>query len=210
MITISKQDNLVSISINADLINTSNQSVDLRALSIAIIEQLKAIYHKSVGKYSLDIFINFNLLKRVNQCSAARVLFQVVDTIPGNNPAEADFKGLRVKLNKASVNDMISNRNFRTLPHEVGHLLGLDHPHANAKYESINPDANPLEKQLTEEERKCNLMSQSWYAQRAGIPLERAVQLTEKQIEVLLQNYNNHQLNKNYHLKGFLFWKRIV
>lgn len=137
-------------------------------------------------------------------------MFQIVDTIAGTNPAEADFKGLRIKLNKASLQDIIENRNTRTIPHEIGHLFGWDHPHARAQYASINLSAHAMEQQLTEEERRCNLMSQTWYAQKALIPLEQAMQLSEKQIELLLLNYQNGLLNYNYHLKNFLFWKKIV
>ena len=108
------------------------------------------------------------------------------------------------------MNDIISGKNSRTIPHEVGHLLGWDHPHANAKFESINTTAHLLEQQLTETERQCNLMSQSWYAQKAGIPLEDATQISEKQIEVLLENYTTNSLNRNWHLKYFLWWKKII
>lgn len=210
MITITKNNSLILISIKADLINSSSQGFDLNALKQAILSQLQKVYHHSIGKYALDISIEFNILNSVHQCSPKRVLFQIVDNIPGNNPAQADFKGLRIALNKAAINDITSNRNIRTIPHEFGHLLGWDHPHANALYESINKQSHLLEQQLTEPERKCNLMSQSWYAQRSNIPLEQAMRLTEKQIELLLLNYNNHQLNKNKHLNYFLFWKKII
>lgn len=210
MISITKNNSLILISFKADLINSSSQRFDLTALKKAIHFQIQKVYHNSVGKYSLDIHIEFNILNSVHQCSPKRILFQIVDSIPGNNPAQADFKGLRIALNKAALNDIISNRNTRTIPHEFGHLLGWDHPHANALHESVNKNAHLLEQQLTEPERKCNLMSQSWYAQRSNIPLEQAMQLTEKQIELLLLNYNSHQLNKNKHLNYFLFWKKII
>ncbi len=210
MIFLTKQHHTIFIKLHADLINTSAQAFDLVALQRAIVTQLAQVYHASVGKYSLDIDTNIHVLQREAQCSEKNILFQIVDIIPGNNPAEADFKGLRIKLNRAIIPDIISNKNTRTIPHEIGHLFGWDHPHANAKYESINASAHPLEKQLTENERKHNLMSQGWYAQKALIPLDKAMQLTEKQIELLLLNYGSRQLNRNFHLKHFLFWKRLL
>ena len=158
----------------------------------------------------MKFFININILSRVPHCSKSKILFQIVDTIKGNNPAEADFKGLRVKLNKNNIQDFISGKNFRTLPHEMGHLFGWDHPHANALFESINPEASSLEKTLTELQRQCNLMSQTWYAQKAGLPLDKAVQLTEQQMDLLIINYNADLLNKNYHLRGYLWWKKLI
>ncbi|MEO5990089.1 MAG: hypothetical protein ABIP68_00515 [Ferruginibacter sp.] len=210
MIRIKQTNNLILISVSADIINTSSQSFDLSQLKSSIIEQLKNVFNKQVGKFKIAFNVDLNILLKVNECSPKRILFQIVDTTPNNNPAICDFKGLRVKLNKLYVNDIIIGKNSRTIPHEVGHLLGWDHPHANAKFESINTTAHLLEQQLTETERQCNLMSQSWYAQKAGIPLEDATQISEKQIEVLLENYTTNSLNKNWHLKYFLWWKKII
>lgn len=173
-------------------------------------QQIQNVFNKQIGKYTSHCDVQLKILKNQNQCSPKRILFQIVNTTPNNNPAICDFKGLRVKLNKLYVNDIISGKNSRTVPHEVGHLLGWDHPHANAKFESINTTAHLLEQHLTETERQCNLMSQSWYAQKAGIALEDATQISENQMQVLLENYRSNSLNKNWHLKYFLWWKKII
>jgi hypothetical protein len=210
MIRVKQINKTIQINVEADLINTSQERVDLQKLKAAIIIQLNAVYQGTVGKYKLIFSIKLSILNKVSQCSPKKIVFQIVDTTPNNNPAICDFKGLRVKLNKQYVNDIITGKNSRTIPHEMGHLLGWDHPHANAKFESINKDAHPLEQQLSESERQCNLMSQSWYAQKAGIALQDARLITEKQIEVLIENYNSGSLNKNWHLKYFLWWKKII
>lgn len=200
----------VSIIFDSNLINTSSVSFDLELLKQQLISQLKKIYQNQYGKYSLTISINITIINKVSECSRKKTLFQIVDSIAGNNPAEADFKGLRIKLNKNNIQDFISETNFRTIPHEVGHLLGWDHPHAKALFESVNPDASSLEKTLTEVQRQCNLMSQTWYAQKAGISLDKAMQLTEQQIDLLMINYNAGVLNKNYHLRGYFWWKKLI
>ncbi len=210
MIILQRLSNTLNIKVQADLINTSSSAFDLAALQRAIVSQLKNVFHASVGKYSVDINTNLHVLQNKNQCSAKNVLFQIVNEIQGRNPAETDFKGLRIKLNKLIVKDIITSKNIRTIPHEMGHLFGWDHPHARAKYESINLEAHALEQELTEEERKHNLMSQGWYAQKAMIPLERAMRLSEQQIELLLLNYAGQKLNRNFHLKSFLIWKKII
>lgn len=200
----------MSIILDTDIINTSSHFFDMELLKQSLNSQLIKIYKNQYGKYSLTISTNINIIDKVSECSRKKILFQIVDEIAGNNPAEADFKGLRIKLNKNNIQDFISGANFRTIPHELGHLFGWDHPHAKAMFESVNPDASSLEKTLTEEQRQCNLMSQTWYAQKAGIPLDKAMQLTEAQIELLIINYNAGLFNKNYHLKGFLWWKRLL
>lgn len=210
MIGIAQKGNHIGIYLTASIINSSSDRADLVSLKRAIVSQLEQTFHCPAGKYSLNLKADVDVLYRVRDCSPTKVLFQVVDGLPGNNPAEADFKGLRIKLNKAVINDMIYGRNIRTIPHELGHLFGWDHPHARAKYESVNAEAHPLEQQMTEDERKHNLMSQGWYPQRTNIPLAQAMQISEKQVDVLLEYYRSGQLNRNFHLKHFLFWKKLL
>jgi len=210
MIQLSKQAQCITIHIDADIINTSSQTFNLEALKLAINSQLQQVFNAQVGQYSVTLFINLTILKHINQCSPKKVLFQIVDTIAGNNAAEAVLKGLRIKLNKTYLNDIISNINTRTIPHEVGHLLGLNHPHANAKYVSINSEAHPFEQLLTEQQRQCNLMSQTWYIQKAAVLPEKAIELTEQQLDVIQEYVDNGSLNTNYHLNYFLFWKKLV
>jgi len=210
MIHLKQINESVNITLNADLLNTSHEVFDLEKLKTAIISQLHAVYRGSIGAYEINFSINLTIISKVSQCSSKKILFQIVDETPHNNPAICDFKGLRIKLNKLYINDIIIGKNSRTIPHEIGHLLGWDHPHANALFESINPEAHTLEQQLTENERQCNLMSQSWYAQKARLPLDKAIQLTEQQIDLLIINYNANLLNKNYHLRGYLWWKKLI
>ena len=210
MIKIVKNSNIILLSISIDIINTSTLFFDLNSFKTSINNQLTTVYNNIIGKYKLELNLHLRILNHKNQCSPKNILFQIVDTIPNNNVAIADLKGMRVKLNKLYITDFITNKNCRTLPHELGHLLGLNHPHANAKFESINLDGHILEQQLTETDRQCNLMSQSWYAQKANVPLVNSMHLTEKQIELILLNYNTNSLNKNYHLKYFLWWKKIL
>lgn len=210
MISVRQNSDSILIIVDADIYNSSQQSFNLFSLRSSIEKQLQTVFHSSIGKYSLDIDCNITCCYKLSQCSAKRVLFQIVDSIPGSNPAEADFKGLRIKLNRAHIQDIIEMKNVRTIPHEIGHLFGWDHPHAKAQYESVNLSSHALEQQLTEEERKQNLMSQTWYAQRALIPLERAMQISEKQIELLILNFNGGSLNHNRHFRQFLFWKKII
>lgn len=210
MIRIQKNSFSIIISIEADIINTSASTINLYELQIALKKQLDKVYNNAIEKYNLTFQLNSRVISSVKQCSPRRVLFQVVDSISGNNPAEADFKGLRVKLNATNIKDFTSLANYRTLPHELGHLLGLDHPHDNAKFESVNPKAHALEQQLTEEQRQHNLMSQTWYIQKANVDLSNSLQLTEKQIDVMLYYYYSNQLNQNKHLRYFWFWKKLV
>lgn len=210
MIAIIKNNNSIIIKIEFDIYNDSDTIFDLELLNQSIVKQLATVYNTTVGNYKIAIICASNIIRNTRKLSPHKILFQIVDSLNGNNPAEADFCGLRIKLNKSIISDIISKKNTRTIPHELGHLLGWNHPHANALYESVNPNGHELEKQLTELERCCNLMSQTWYAQKAEIELQNAMKLTTQQIEILLFNYKNKLLNKNYHLNYFWFWKKLV
>ena len=211
MIGIAQKQNRIGVYLTADIINTSSERADLVSLKRAIVSQLESTFRCSAGKYNLSLKAEVNVLYRVRDCSPTRILFEVVDTIAHNNPAEARLRSLRIQLNKTVVNDIIYHRNIRSIPHELGHLFGWEHPHAPAKYESINMEAHPLEQQMTEEERRHNLMSQGWYPQRSNIPLEEAMQISEKQVDLLLLYYRSGQLNKNLHLRRHnLFWKKLL
>ena len=210
MISIIENNKTLNIKLDIAIFNTSNTWFDLSKLQKSITLQLSNVFNVSVNEYKLILNCDVNIISKKNQLSPTKILIQIVDSLNGNNPAEADFGGLRIKLNTLVVQDIINGINTRTIPHEIGHLFGWNHPHANAQYESINPNGHELEKQLTELERKCNLMSQSWYAQKAEIPLNKAMNITTQQIELLKQNFKNDLLNKNYHLNYFLFWKKLV
>jgi hypothetical protein len=210
MIAIAQKDNRIGIYLTASIINTSSDRADLVSLKRAIVSQLEKTFRCSAGRYQLSLKADIEVLYRVQDCSPNKVLFQVVDNITNNNLAEARLRSLRIQLNKTVINDIIYNRNVRTIPHELGHLFGWDHPHAPAKYESVNTEAHPLEQQMTEEERKHNLMSQGWYPQRTNIPLEQAMQISEKQVDLLLLHDRSGQLNRNFHLKHFLFWRKLL
>ncbi len=210
MIQLIQKQQAIQLRIDADIINTSGQNFDLEALKTAIIKQLQTVFTVSVGHYDLSILVNVTVLKNVRECSPKKILFQIVDSISGNNPAEAVLKGMRIKLNKNVIDDIIHNRNQRTIAHEIGHLLGWNHPHANATFESINANAHSLEQQLSESERQHNLMSQTWYAQKANVSINRAIKITPQQIEVLQEYSQKMELNKNYHLNYFWFWKKLA
>ena len=210
MISIIENNKIIHLKLDISIFNSSKTHFDLLKLQKAITLQLAQVYNVTIADYKLSLTCTIKTITKKTHLSPTKILIQIVDSLSGNNPAEADFGGLRIKLNKLIVADIISGKNTRTIPHEIGHLLGWNHPHANATYQSINQNANELEKELTEDERIQNLMSQTWYAQKAGIPLDKAMKITTQQLELLKQNFKKGLLNKNYHLNYFLFWKKLV
>jgi hypothetical protein len=121
---VKRNNNSISIFVDADIINTSSSIFDLELLKQSLISQLTKIYQNQYGKFNLVISIKIDVLTKVSQCTRTKTLFQIVDSVSGNNP--------------------------------------------------------------------------------------EAMQLTEQQIELLIINYKAGLLNKNFHLKGYLWWKKLV
>lgn len=194
----------VTIRLHLHIINRSSQSFNLFDLEKAVNRQLTAVFNIPQQGLAIEITTKVLYTYKLNQLYQQMVL-AITDHVKYGNPAETHFKGLLISINKNFITSILSNQNKRTLAHEFGHALGLDHPHAPALFNSINPTAHPLEQQIPIEELPFNLMSQTWYVQKAEVPINEALNLHPKQIQLVKQHLINNQLNQNYSIhKGLL------
>ncbi|MDX2171706.1 MAG: hypothetical protein SFY56_01210 [Bacteroidota bacterium] len=208
MITITQSNDLTVINIEFYLVNqTGDASINLFILASALKRQIEAVYN--IMENNLLCIVSVQPLYKYKLKDLTRkLIFAVSNSITNDNVAEAYFCGNMAKINVNQIQAIISNQNVRTIPHEVGHLLGLDHPHARAKYNSVNEQAHELERNMTEEERGKNLMSQTWYIQKAGKRENEALNLTKNQVALIIENYKKNRLNKNFTLRKTWFgWK---
>lgn len=211
MLWLTKKENSVNIYFNIYLVNRSATNVNLFIFAASIKKQIESVYSGRIGVFDLTTVITIKpLYKYQLRTLYNNLVIAVSDHVTNDNVAEADFKGLLIKLNPKHIDSINNGNNKRTLPHELGHILGLDHPHANAKFESVNPLASVHEQQISDEEKTHNLMCQSWYIQKAGVALNDAMALTEGQVKLIYENYNSKKLNRNYSIKkGFFNYKWI-
>jgi len=208
MIRIVQNETKFTLNIESYLINAlSKTNLNLFLLSDVIKKQIKQAFNHCFGKFDLNctIFLRPLYTYKLKQLYG-KTVFAVVDDVRNNNVAEADFRGLLVKINVSYLAALISGPNERSIPHEFEHLLGFDHPHARAAYLSVNTSAWLHEQQLSEEERQCNLMRQPWYIQKSGNKINESVLLTESQVKLLLENYGNKKLNYNYGIRRSIFY----
>jgi hypothetical protein len=212
MTFLEKKEDRVFLRFNICLINLSSaKTINLYQLAEVIKKQLEEVYNATYGSIELSCEIKIRPLYTYQLKNLyGKLVFALVDNITHDNVAEADFGGLLVKLNAKHIDSFIAGTNVRTIPHEVGHLLGFDHPHAKAMYDSVNTNASLYEQNMTKEERRVNLMSQTWYIQKAGNDMNTALHLTESQIQLLFENFEQKKLNKNYSIvKGMFRYKWV-
>lgn len=212
MVSITQKENVVTLTISLFLINTTNnKQLNLFVLANTIKQQLETVYAGVFGNVVLTANVTVKPLYTYHlKMLYNKLVMAISNKITHDNAAEADFCGLLIKLNPKQINAINLGENKRTIPHELGHILGLDHPHANGKFESINLHASELEKEISNDEKTHNLMCQSWYIQKAGTALNDALTLTESQVQLMLQNFLSEKLNKNYSLKKRWFNYRWV
>lgn len=199
-----------SISISAQLINLSADSeLNLDVIRSLIIKQISNTYHISSSNFACNLNIQIENIFKESKINKNKLLFCITEDIVNNNLAQANFKGGIIKINNLHLS-LIQSENNRTIPHELGHIFGWDHPHANGIFESVNLGCDPqFEQTLSEKERQNNLMSQSWYIQKTGKSLDEGKEICLSQLELLLNNYTNQKLGNTLHLKGWWIWKKV-
>lgn len=211
MLFLTRKENSIHLYFEIFLINRSATNINLFILAPAIKKQIEAVYKGKFGVFELTTIVTIKpIYKHQLRLLYNKLVIVVSEHVTNDNAAEADFGGLLIKLNPKHVESVISGKNKRTVPHELGHILGLDHPHANAAFESVNPKASMLEQNISNAEKTKNLMCQSWYIQKAGVNLNDALALTENQVKLIYENYNFKKLNRNYSItKGFFNYKWV-
>jgi len=191
------------------IINRSSLNINLFEFDRVIKSQLYTVFNlpkqNLVLKIETKVLYKYKLSQLYN-----KLVLCICDSVQHNNPAETHFKGLLICINKLFIQEILSGKNTRTIPHEFGHALGLDHPHARASFNTINEEATTLEKQIPINEFSTNLMSQTWYVQKANININKAINLHQNQIELIKQNLMQQKLNNNYSIKKMLFWYKWV
>ena len=118
-----------------------------------------------------------------------------------STPGYTPFYGKRILINSNFVGDIAAGTNTRSLPHELGHSAGLEHPHPEDEQcgdflSSQSPDwiINPANTE--------NLMNQTWFEQdladlhpELGINPEAATFVSKWQIESMYNAYSSGKLN---------------
>jgi hypothetical protein len=213
MIRVIREKDSTILYIKACLINKSKQQhYSLMGLAQTLKNQVTQVYTDDSLQLKIQIDI-IPLYQYSLKVLSRYIIFVVCDTVTYNNAAETYMFDTLIKLNAETIPSILKGINIRTVPHELGHLLGWDHPHGKNTFPSVNENAHALEKQLSNEERLTNLMSQTWYIQRNEKNINRGLSITLQQIQLLEMHYKQGRLNQHKALKKGLFkwrWRELI
>lgn len=190
MIQLAVHKSVYELSISAFLINKSKTFTgNLSLIANALQQQAIRVYQTKNETFQLRCNIEITplysfSLRQLN----TRVAIVISDNIHNNNAAEAYMGASLIKLNTNIIQDILHFRNTRTFPHELGHILGWDHPHANGQFGVHNPHASELEKRIPIAALEKNLMSQTWYIQKSGQTANAGIEIRQEQLDVLKQS----------------------
>jgi hypothetical protein len=192
------------ITLNGKLYNNSSGTYSkeqMERLKNEMVFQIKTAFGHNDDNLQVNVSVNLEVANSIDDIKKTDHVFQIVDNQKlGANLAAAQLKGLNVRMSKTLADHIISGGdNTRTLPHEVGHSGGLNHPHGKT-FGSENTESNGYI-DVAASQRGQNLMSQSWYVSQAGYPLGNARQVTKNQYEYMYHQYQSGKLNQNSPVK---------
>ena len=177
------------ITVNAVLYNNSSTNYDsktMNSLADKMKDQVNNAFNVSGDGYSVDMKFNLKTVTSADDIKLTDHVFQIVDqgSVGSDLNGNADVNGLNIKMTTSTVNSVLTNKNNRTIAHELGHTGGL-------------LDANLYQEQSKNlgVDLSTNLMSQSKYVQRVGGDFVNANDLTRGQINAINSSYLNGNLN---------------
>jgi uncharacterized protein RhaS with RHS repeats len=193
-----KGNKIYNITINGVLYNnSSNSSLDMAKLQASIEKQVGDVFNFSDEGFSVKMNFNLRTVTSLDDVKETDHVFQVVDQkhVSKGAVAEAELNGLNIKIGADMVNNIIDNKNTRTVAHELGHTAGWNHPHDSKG--KVNPKT--AWEAMSPDQMRKNLMSQTWFAQtQNGTTAQNiSTDLTYNQMVLLRSNATTGNLNKN-------------
>ena len=117
--------------------NSSSKTVDMQKFSSALKNQTKKMFDKKMGNVIVNMAVKVRVLGNNGKAANNETLVEIVDQGHKNKDGQVDIdkntvgravNGKHILINARYAGDIASNKNKKTLPHEIGHTGGLRHP----------------------------------------------------------------------------------
>ncbi|GEJ43440.1 MULTISPECIES: DUF6443 domain-containing protein [unclassified Chryseobacterium] len=123
----------------AVLNSSSNKKIDMKKFASAVQSQTEAIFNKIDNNPNITVSANINIrtIDDKEDLKSTDTLIEIKDSSSKEFDVYKDKKtdvvgramnGKEIYVNEKYVDDLMSGRNSKTLPHEIGHTGGLQHP----------------------------------------------------------------------------------
>ncbi|MGD1320758.1 RHS repeat-associated core domain-containing protein [Chryseobacterium sp. 2R14A] len=134
----------------AVLNSSSNKKIDMGKFANSIKSQTEKFFNKIENNPNITISssINITVIDDKKDLKSSDTLIEIKDS---NSPdfavysgktevAAREMNGKEVSVNEKYIGDMISGKNNKTMPHELGHLGGMQHPDQQTAKNFYDPD----------------------------------------------------------------------
>jgi len=123
----------------AVLNSSSNKKIDMAGFAKAVQSQTEAIFNKIDNNPNVTVSadINIRVIDDKEDLKSTDTLIEIKDSSSKDFDVYKDGKtevpgqamnGKEISVNEKYVGAMISGKNSKTMPHEIGHTAGLKHP----------------------------------------------------------------------------------
>ena len=211
----------VQIKLKVAILNSSNnQTLDLKQLGVTIERQLKKSYEMSYTKKSyqtavmkngldyltsksyskladkhvtVKVSVQHRIINRENGLFPDELLVQIRNNIGRWIPlyGNAARGGRFLNLNEKYVPDMIKGLDLNTIPHELGHSLGLLHVNAPDTYREDPRQYFPVSRQHTKDSLNAMFGGDIHYMHNLTSTV-----ITPRQMDIIIENYRMNKLNR--------------
>jgi len=180
-----------TIGFKGALLNSSGSKVDMEALKKNLTASITSVYNSQniEGGATVSLNIDLKVISSESEIQSNDHLISVYsnsefESITAKGvKGVADAYGKKIGISENTANDIICGDNNRTVPHELGHTAGLQHPDVDPKglanFYDLGDDNNLM------------------YGRSKGSGHQLGSKLKSNQIESMYNNFKSGKLNKN-------------
>jgi hypothetical protein len=209
-----KGNTMINIFFTGVIYNSTGKRYDVKGFENKIKAQIEKVFNKD-GVYNDDgkttisskIQVDLKTVNSIDEISSTDHIIELVNpdnavwdgggnTSTGRSP----MGGLRVYLNFDNIGKIMSGEDNNTVPHELGHTLGLIHPEDFSR----GLGWNSLEQYLNLEnngDNQANFML-TFFSQNKYHTRTYAFNVSSAQLHLMESNYRNGDLNKQINFRN--------